>query len=147
MWLTLKRNSLSSTVFLERYQIEWRASQSKRAVQVMRYSIPFILGYVLVCSVLAIESYSVSSLYDKVEVMIPMRDGVELFAIYTPKQRAEPYPILLTIRRIRLVITAVIHTRLRLWPRRQRWLRTGISLYIKICAAPISRRVILRLRG
>lgn len=38
----------------------------------------------------------VSSLYDKAEVMIPMRNGVELFtAIYTPKQRTEQYPTLL----------------------------------------------------
>ena len=40
--------------------------------------------------------YDVGVHYDKAEVMIPMRDGVELFtAIYTPKQRTEQYPILL----------------------------------------------------
>ena len=40
--------------------------------------------------------YDVGVHYDKAEVMIPMRDGVELFtAIYTPKQRTELYPILL----------------------------------------------------
>lgn len=34
--------------------------------------------------------------YDKREVLIPMRDGVKLFtAIYTPKDHARPYPILL----------------------------------------------------
>src|SRR5215471_14228288 len=35
--------------------------------------------------------------YTKYEYKIPMRDGVKLFtAIYTPKDDAKPYPILLT---------------------------------------------------
>jgi len=34
--------------------------------------------------------------YDKREVMIPMRDGIQLFTcIYTPKDQSKPYPILL----------------------------------------------------
>ena len=33
--------------------------------------------------------------YDKREVMIPMRDGIQLFTcIYTPKDHSKPYPIL-----------------------------------------------------
>ena len=40
------------------------------------------------------EVYDVKAHYDKVEVMIPMRDGVKLFtSIYTPKQRSQQYPI------------------------------------------------------
>ena len=42
------------------------------------------------------EPFDVKEHYDKIEVMIPMRDGVKLFtAIYTPKNRAQRYPILL----------------------------------------------------
>jgi hypothetical protein len=38
----------------------------------------------------------VRELYDKREVMIPMRDGVRLFtALYLPKDRSRPFPILL----------------------------------------------------
>ena len=42
------------------------------------------------------EPFDVKEHYDKIEVMIPMRDGVKLFtAIYTPKNRTQRYPILL----------------------------------------------------
>ena len=85
-------------IFFYGYRLNGEQLLVKGVVQVMRYSIPFIVGYVLVAStVLANPSLNpVSSLYDKAEVMILMRDGVELFtAIYTPKQRTEQYPILL----------------------------------------------------
>jgi putative CocE/NonD family hydrolase len=43
------------------------------------------------------DSFDVKAHYDKQEVMIPMRDGVKLFTIvYTPKDKAGRYPILLT---------------------------------------------------
>lgn len=43
------------------------------------------------------DTFDVRAHYDKREVMIPMRDGVELFTvIYTPKDTSERYPILLT---------------------------------------------------
>jgi len=42
------------------------------------------------------SDYDVRAHYDKTEVMIPMRDGVQLFtAIYTPKDKSQTYPILL----------------------------------------------------
>ena len=42
-----------------------------------------------------IEQYDVKAYYDKSEVMIPMRDGVNLFtAIYSPKDQSKDYPIL-----------------------------------------------------
>ena len=42
-----------------------------------------------------IEQYDVKAYYDKSEVMIPMRDGVNLFtAIYSPKDKSKDYPIL-----------------------------------------------------
>lgn len=46
--------------------------------------------------VLAQDEAQVKAAYDKVEVMIPMRDGVKLFtSIYTPKDRSKAYPILI----------------------------------------------------
>jgi putative CocE/NonD family hydrolase len=43
-----------------------------------------------------LHSQFVRANYDKREVMVPMRDGVELFtAIYTPKDRSRTYPIML----------------------------------------------------
>ena len=42
-----------------------------------------------------IEQYDVKAYYDKSEVMIPMRDGVNLFtAIYSPKDQSKDHPIL-----------------------------------------------------
>ena len=39
----------------------------------------------------------VKATYTKLEQLIPMRDGVKLFtAIYMPKDRSRPYPIMLT---------------------------------------------------
>jgi putative CocE/NonD family hydrolase len=43
------------------------------------------------------QQLDLPALYDKREVMVPMRDGTRLFTIiYTPKSQAEKYPILLT---------------------------------------------------
>src|SRR5262245_42129180 len=43
-----------------------------------------------------LDSLWIAAHYNKVERMIPMRDGVKLFtAIYTPKDESEKYPILL----------------------------------------------------
>src|SRR4051812_26403542 len=40
---------------------------------------------------------AVKAQYTKYEYRIPMRDGVRLFtAVYVPKDRSQPYPILLT---------------------------------------------------
>jgi len=42
------------------------------------------------------EAYDIKAHYNKVEVMVPMRDGVELFTqIYTPLDESHKYPILL----------------------------------------------------
>lgn len=45
----------------------------------------------------AFAQLEVAALYNKAEIMIPMRDGVKLFtAIYTPKDKSKPSPIILT---------------------------------------------------
>ena len=66
----------------------------KGVAQVMSSSIRFVVGYVLVASsVLASPSpNSVSSLYDKLEVMILMRDGDESVSRVRPLgfQRESP---------------------------------------------------------
>ena len=88
----------SQGVYFESYRLNGEKVSVTAVAQLMRCLIPFVVGYLLVASsVVANPSPNpVSSLYNKVEVMIPMRDGVDLFtAIYTPKRRAEQYPILL----------------------------------------------------
>jgi len=43
-----------------------------------------------------LHSQFVRAHYDKLEVMVPMRDGVQLFTIvYTPKDRSKTYPVML----------------------------------------------------
>jgi predicted acyl esterase len=42
------------------------------------------------------EADEVRAQYTKQEYLVPMRDGVRLFtAVYVPKDRAQPYPIML----------------------------------------------------
>ena len=60
-----------------------------------------LLGAAIVHAFLPISSFAqqkardYSELFDKSEVMIPMRDGAKLHTeIYTPKNAAEPLPIL-----------------------------------------------------
>ena len=49
------------------------------------------------CGVNAAEKFDVPAHYTKLEVRIPMRDGVHLFtSIYVPKELSTKYPILLT---------------------------------------------------
>ncbi len=50
----------------------------------------------LVSGLPAQETFSTKQNYNKKEVMIPMRDGVELFTqVYTPKDQSQKYPIML----------------------------------------------------
>lgn len=57
--------------------------------------------FLIVISILASnlpaqENFSTKENYNKKEVMIPMRDGVELFTqVYTPKDQSQKYPIML----------------------------------------------------
>jgi hypothetical protein len=60
-------------------------------------SILALLLFALLTPIRAQETFDVRAHYDKTEVMIPMRDGTKLFTIiYSPKNKAERYPILLT---------------------------------------------------
>ena len=53
--------------------------------------------FVALLGVPAFSQLDMASLYDKQEVMVPMRDGVKLFtSIYTPKDRSARRPILMT---------------------------------------------------
>jgi len=57
----------------------------------------FLVFVACVLPTLAAAQLNLASLYDKQEVMVPMRDGVRLFtSIYTPKDKSKPSPILLT---------------------------------------------------
>lgn len=60
---------------------------------------PIISGIFILLSLslfFAQEKYDIREHYDKYEFMIPMRDGVKLYAqAYTPKDKSQKYPILL----------------------------------------------------
>ena len=67
----------------------------------MQLTLLAVIGLAIISSWLAgTETQAVldvKSLYEKREVMIPMRDGVKLFtAVYSPRDTSQPYPILLT---------------------------------------------------
>lgn len=56
----------------------------------------FVLTVTFAQSEAQLDSAYIVDHYDKREVMIPMRDGIQLFTcIYTPKDHSIPYPILL----------------------------------------------------
>jgi len=55
----------------------------------------FLLGANLLFAQMPDSTY-VKQFYDKMEVQIPMRDGIKLFtAIYTPKDKSKTYPMLM----------------------------------------------------
>ena len=55
-----------------------------------------LLASSVLCSQESRESFSIRANYDKEELMIPMRDSVNLFTqVYTPKDESQDYPILL----------------------------------------------------
>jgi hypothetical protein len=55
-----------------------------------------VLAALLAAAPLSAEPFDVRAHYDKLELMVPMRDGVKLFTIvYQPKDRSQRYPILL----------------------------------------------------
>ena len=65
---------------------------------IMKLSLTLFLGFISLC--LSAQNQSdadyIRENFIKREVMIPMRDGVQLFSsIYTPKDRSKTYPILL----------------------------------------------------
>ena len=61
----------------------------------LRFSIPSLTVYLLVCPLFAQERIDTLS-YSRKEVMIPMRDGIKLFTvIYTPAGIKEPLPFLI----------------------------------------------------
>jgi hypothetical protein len=54
-------------------------------------------AFLPVAPVFSQEPFSIRDHYDKIEQMIPMRDGVKLFtSIFIPKDRSKTYPIIMT---------------------------------------------------
>lgn len=65
-------------------------------IQRIKSPLPILL-LALFAPIRAQETFDVRAHYDKTEVMIPMRDGAKLFTIiYSPKNKAQRCPILLT---------------------------------------------------
>src|SRR5262250_3097487 len=80
----------------------WVCSRPKVMERFMRVRARFVLPCVLILQVAAVGAAAqenkrpdLAALFEKKEVMIPVRDGVKLHTeIYTPKNAKEPLPIL-----------------------------------------------------
>ena len=60
------------------------------------FRLSFLLWFGIVLTAMGADQFDVPANYKKLEVRIPMRDGIRLFtSIYTPKDASNTYPILL----------------------------------------------------